>query len=874
MRVSKTGAQEKSESRRRLEKDLEAARIELFEDARLGAGGRQALHHFSERIDELLRHIFSFAHGQGELPLAVVALGGYGRRLLCPYSDVDFLILFDGKIGVQEENFSKALLHPLWDLRLDLGHQVRELEDFRDLESDNPEFVLALLDARLVAGDPNLYDRFQELFHRSNPQSHRQILDLLLPLIEQRHARFNNTFYQLEPDVKEAPGGLWDMVAARWIQFLTTGHGKCDWGAQTVSPLSNLQRLDQAEDFLLRIRIHLHRLNGRNHNVLTHALQEKVADSFGYTGLPHQQVEILMSDYFRHARAIARFLDSAQEAIRPRSEKSRPRKVGENLERAHDEIRFRNSKKASREPASWLQAFRVALNEQCQVSDTALSLIERNLCRYNPDDFFPTEAERDFLLDFLHPRQGLYERLSEMHDCGFLGGMFPEFQSVFCRVIRDFYHKYTVDEHTLLTIRNLERLVRPSSSARGRFSSILQELDSPELLVLSLLFHDVGKWRDENHVEESARMVQNVFRRLHLSPDSARRVQFLIENHLQMSLVAFRRDTEDAEVVRRFAALVGTEENLKMLCLMTLADIEAVSPETLTPWKEELIWQLYVDTYNQLTLAYGDEVIEKNLASVSELLADHPADLSASEISSFLEGFPRRYLKATDKENIYRHVRLSHDIHPDEVHLSLAKQHDVWELTVVTLDKPYLFSNISGVLSYFGMDILRGQAMTNPKGLILDIFQFTDHEGFFQLNPEGISQFECLLQDVVSGKVELPPLLQRKERGVPYRKTQKRVSTMIVFDNQYSQRYTILEIVTQNALGLLYRISRAISRHRYDIDLVLISTEGDKAIDVFHITGKNGRLSELSQRELKSDLLSMLEGIYEADQEHCPSKQS
>ena len=260
-------------------------------------------------------------------------------------------------------------------------------------------------------------------------------------------------------------------------------------------------------------------------------------------------------------------------------------------------------------------AFQAAL-DHVPVADEALALIQQHVDRYAAEDFFPSAVERDALLTFLKPRPGLYARLSEMHDRGLLGRMFPEFQPIFCRVVRDFYHKYTVDEHTLLTIRNLERLAQPSTPARPVRRAAGRISRAPELLVLALLFHDVGKWRDEDHAVESVRMA----RRCSTGSTSRRRsramVEFLIAHHLQMSLVAFRRDTEDPEIVRQFADLVGIEERLKMLCLLTLVDVEAVSPETLTPWREELLWRLYVDTYNHLTLEYGDERIEHDQPDV------------------------------------------------------------------------------------------------------------------------------------------------------------------------------------------------------------------------------------------------------------------
>jgi len=337
-------------------------------------------------------------------------------------------------------------------------------------------------------------------------------------------------------------------------------------------------------------------------------------------------------------------------------------------------------------------------------------------------------------------------------------------------------------------------------------------------------------------------------------------VLFLIRHHLRMSLAAFRRDTEDPEIVKQFAALVGTEERLKLLCLMTVVDIEAVSPDTLTPWKAELLWRLYVDTYNHLTQRYGDELIERNEAGLTELQANRPADVSATEVTKFLEGLPQRYLHVFPRDTIYRHIRLARDIKPDEVHLSLEQKGATWALAVATLDKPFLFSNICGVLSSFGMNILRGHAFTNPNGLVLDAFEFTDEERFFELNRDAQDQVLRVMQDVVSGRADVTARLRGREQSILQARSSLRFPPVVHTDNKASGRYTILDIVTGNALGLLYRISRVISQHGCDVDLVLIATEGEKAIDVFHITKAGSKLTEAEQIALTSNLQRTLEG--------------
>jgi [protein-PII] uridylyltransferase len=328
-----------------------------------------------------------------------------------------------------------------------------------------------------------------------------------------------------------------------------------------------------------------------------------------------------------------------------------------------------------------------------------------------------------------------------------------------------------------------------------------------------------------------------------------------------MSVAAFRRDTEDPEVVRRLTDLVGVEERLKLLCLLTLADVEAVSRDTLTPWKEEQLWQLYVDAYNHLTLSYGDEIIEPRRTAIDELVIQRPRDLEASDVEAFLEGLPRRYIRLFSPDAVYRHMRASMDLGPTALRawLERSQNPDEWELTVVAEDRAFLFSNISGVLSSFGMDILRGFAFTKPNGLVVDMFHFVDAERFLALNDGGDERVLTLLNDVVVGGTDIAARLRGREQGA-LRRRLPGFAPVIHCDNESSRRYTIVEIIAENALGLLYRVSRAMSESGCDVDLVLIATEGQRAIDVFHLTRAGAKLSAAEQQILTANVQRVLEG--------------
>src|SRR5829696_2305119 len=412
---------------------LEQARQAARRDILAGESAVAALERYTAYVDRELQRIAAGAGSPGT-PVAIVAIGGYGRRHLCPYSDLDLLLLFGGVIGEPEERYLRHLLHPLWDAGFTVGHQIREAGELAEPEVGNPEFLLALMDARLVAGDGVLYRALLDGFHV--PATHAHVLDAIQQLADVRYARFNGTLYQLEPDVKDAPGALRDIAAARGIAAATD--------PALLRRSRDAPRLARAEEFLLRIRTLLHLERRRNDNVLAHELQENIAAQLGYPGqTARQQVEALMADYFNDARGVTRALDRAR--------RTAPVPVGRNLGGTRDGIRFIDEGLAAGQPESWLNAFQAALDADRPVADDTLEWIRQHAEGCSFAALFPTAAHRAALLRFLVPRRGLYARLSELHDCGLLGRMIPPFRAITCRVVRDFYHKYTVDEHTLQT---------------------------------------------------------------------------------------------------------------------------------------------------------------------------------------------------------------------------------------------------------------------------------------------------------------------------------------------------------------------------------------------------------------------------------------
>jgi [protein-PII] uridylyltransferase len=416
--------------------------------------------------------------------------------------------------------------------------------------------------------------------------------------------------------------------------------------------------------------------------------------------------------------------------------------------------------------------------------------------------------------------------------------------------------KGVFSDRSLRAVDLLEALLNDTSLTGQRFGSMLRELSSPDLLILATLLRDIEPGKTEDERMTAARAVCSG---LGLAADSAHLVEFLVHDDLRMSKLAFRSDDDDPQAVEAFAAylynasLFNTftmEEHLKMLTLMTLVMID--TDRALTPLKSELLWRLFVDTYNYLTKAYGDQLVDATAITRTALNANRPPSISQEELVQFLEGLPKRYLTLFDAVSIYEHVRVCRNVTAEDVHCFLKKLGGgVWELTVATLDKPFLFSNICGALSYLGMDILSGQAMTSSRGLAIDVFRFHDPGGELER-----AEPKPLLVNVIAGRVSVESLLQSRhaEAAAP---PAEPVTPVIAFDNDASARYTIIEIVAQDAPGLLYRISRALSQFECEIENVVISTEERKAIDVFHVTKSGAKVPD-------SEELSLTEALEQA----------
>ena len=447
-----------------------------------------------------------------------------------------------------------------------------------------------------------------------------------------------------------------------------------------------------------------------------------------------------------------------------------------------------------------------------------------------------------------------------MHTLGVLEMLVPEFHGIDALVIRDSYHRYTVDEHTFLTIENVHALRDVVQDWERRFAGLLAEIDRLELLLLALLLHDTGKAsRSGDHTTQSVELAESVLDRLGLETEEREIVLALVRDHLAMS-AALRRDIFDPETLRALADKVATPMRLRMLCLMTYADVRAVNPEALTPWKAENLWQLFIATSNWLDRNVDEERYHASVdpALLRRITATVPD--RAEEMRRFLEGLPQRYVQTRLPNQIRTHLDMSRRLDQQHVQLALRKTRHLFELELIAKDRPMLFADMAGTLSALGMNIVKAEAFANDEGVVVDSFLFADSFGTLELNPSEFGLFTQKVMDAVTRRTSVDKLL-RARRHVAMAPVKMQVETRISFDDTASSVSTVMQVVAQDGPGLLRTIASVIATHGCDIRVALIDTEGELAVDVFYLTASKAPLDDPLKIRLAEDLNAAIQAL-------------
>ena len=420
-------------------------------------------------------------------------------------------------------------------------------------------------------------------------------------------------------------------------------------------------------------------------------------------------------------------------------------------------------------------------------------------------------------------------------------------------MVRDFYHRYTVDEHSFLAIEHLHRLKESKSELDRRFAELLGELEQPELLYLALLLHDSGKAApDQSHIDGSLQLTDTCADRLDLDPVDRETLRYLVGNHLEMS-AAMRRDVFDPSNVKSFAEKVGVPERLKMLCLVTYADIKAVNPEAMTPWRADNLWQLYIACANHLSRS-ADERCTPTTRAQTWRICVRSRRFAGKKINTFLEGLPQRYLRIHGASDVLVHAEMAGQLGNDNVQLSLKQVRHWYELTLITTDRPFLFASVSGALAAWGMNIVKANAFSNVAGVVVDTFYFTDRFRTLELNVQEWERLKKSIAAAVKGEADVARMLRDRLKSEKANGTKVKIETQIEFDDNCSAHSTLMQVLTQDRPGLLYKMCSQISKHDCNIEIALIETEGQMAINVLYLTSGGKKLDASRQAALKRAL--------------------
>jgi [protein-PII] uridylyltransferase len=831
-------------------------------DGRAAVRGRTAL---VESIASRLWTELVSTDIEGPRNVALLALGGFGRRWLFPYSDIDILFLHsDGGADRELKSRIQKFSQEMWDLRLKLSPATRSLAECEKFDASNVEFAISLLDCRYLAGDRELFTRLHgQSIPKLVSRESRSIVQRLTDLTRARYNKFGNTVFHLEPNVKDGPGGLRDYSLAHWLALIAAMEERTGWPdeAELLPPWLR-PRFEAALEFLMSVRCFLHLRHGRDDNTLAWSEQDEAAErTIGVPDADSLATPDWMRIYYGHARLVHRVAAQLLEefpAARPslyrQFQNLRSRLSNAEFAVVDGRI-FLQREESLKDPELPLRMFRFMARHGLSLSSATEHQMEEILPSLAKDP--PTGVAAWHYLQEILLAPHAAEALRVMHSLRLLTLLVPEFQAIDALVIRDYSHRFTVDEHTFVAIENLHALRKSQSKWDQRYAELLDEVEQPDLLYLALLLHDTGKGVDPNHhVVASVKLAKTCLERLDLDPPDRETVLFLIERHLEISNF-LRRDIFDPGTIRQTAEKMGTPEQLKMLCLLTYADIKAVNPEALTPWKAENIWQLYIGTANFM-MRNADERLH---VDADDEVLDHLRTLAPAagkRIEAFLDGLPRRYLRTQAASDVIRHMEMSSHLGEDSVQLDLTRGRHWYELTLVTRDRPFLFARMAGALAAWGMNIVKASAFSNSAGVVVDTFLFTDRFQTLELNLPEWERFKKSIHDVLLDKADLDRMLRDRLRGEKNAEPKVKIDTRIEIDDACSPHTTLIEVITQDRPGLLYRISSQFSHQNCNIEIALIETEGQMAIDVFYLTSVGEKLSPEHQERLRTALLQEL----------------
>ncbi len=831
-------------------------------------------------IDQLVRAVYDHATGHVyPLPnptaaehMALVAVGGYGRGELAPQSDVDLLFLLPYKQTPHTEQVVEYLLYMLWDLGLKVGHATRSVDDCLRQAQADMTIRTGLLEARYLWGERALHDELKRRFQREvMTGSAVAFVEAKLAEREARHARMGNTRYVLEPNIKDGKGGLRDLHTLFWIaKYVYQVDDVAALIERGVLTRKEVGSFEKASDFLWSLRCHLHYLTGRAEERLTFDVQQAISARMGYTDHAGTRgVERLMKHYFLIAKSVGgltRIFCAAIEAAHQRK-RLLDRLPGIGFLRKEiggfpvegERLTVAGEETFVQDPVNLLRLFHTAQRYELDIHPAALKLVTRSLKLIDRKVRRDPEANRLFV-EMLTSRKDPETTLQRMNEAGVFGRFMPDFGRVVAQMQYDMYHHYTVDQHSIFAIGVLHRIEQGLLKEEVPVSTeAVHKIVSRRVLYLAVLLHDIAKGRGGDHSELGAEIAMELGPRLGFTDEETETVAWLVRYHLFMSNTAFKRDVDDPQTIADFVAVVQSLERLRLLLVLTVADIRAVGPKTWNGWKAQLLRDLYYRAEEVLSGGLASEGRASRVAAALDSLRAELRDWSDADFETHVRRGTPAYWLAFDPATHARHARLVRNAEAAGDALSVDTRIDAWrsvtEVTVYTKDEPGLFSRLAGAMALCGADIVDARIFTLTNGMALDSFWIQDSEGHAVDRPDKLAKLAVTIRRVLEERGDLLAELSRRRSAIPSRLSVFKVPPRVLIDNRASASHTVIEVNGRDRPGLLYDLTRALSELRLQISSARIATFGERAIDVFYVKDQFG---------LKIDNETRLKGIREA----------
>ncbi|MEK9644238.1 MAG: [protein-PII] uridylyltransferase [Alphaproteobacteria bacterium] len=860
------------------------------------ASGEEVSNALSFLADQIIRliydfaadHVYPAANPTEAEKLCVAAVGGYGRGELAPFSDIDLLFVLPYKETARQEQVIEYMLYMLWDLKLKVGQSVRSVNECIRLAGTDVTIRTAMLESRYLWGDKKIYNELRRRFHSDvADKTGPEFVEDKLAERDARHKRMGDSRYVLEPNIKEGKGGLRDLQTLFWIaKYLYKVDEVANVVDRGVLTKKEADRFARAHRFMWDVRCHLHYLTGRGEDRLTFDLQPEIADKLGYRDRAGARgVERFMKHYYLVAKEIGdltRIFCAALEAEHQRKPKFKLPSLGlfqkapEGFVLDGGRLSVERGAEFQTEPIKVLSLFHAAQKHDLDIHPKALRAITRNL--HEIDGIREDEEANHLFVEMLTSKNDPEKTLRRLNEAGVFGRFVPDFGRVVAQMQHDMYHVYTVDEHTVFAIGILHGIENGDYAEGMPISTeVIHKVQSRRALYVAVLLHDIAKGRGGDHSELGADVALELCPRFGLTEEETETVSWLVRYHLLMSNTAFRRDIADPKTISDFCEVVQSVERLRLLLVLTAADIRAVGPNVWNAWKGALLRDLYEAAEDRLTSGRSSEKREERAVRAQEAMRSLLSDLPAESVDRHIaRGYPS-YWVSFDAETLAWHARIAHEAESRKEPLTIKNRVDsfkgVTEITIFAHDHPGLFARIAGAMAVSGANIVDAKIFTTKDGMALDTFWVQNDNGDPFDRPDKLALLYTRINHTLQGELRPREVLEDSDDGMPSRYKVFKVAPRVLFDNEASRTHTVIEINGRDRRGLVYDLTRVLTSLNLQIGTALITTFGETAVDVFYVKDVFGlRITHDSKLEqIRKALLDVLSDDSGADAEDVPA---